>query len=146
MDVKTCCCIHSVYCGHQEASSIISQQKKRKKIFAPGPPRGPPSIWPTVPKSDALPFCHGDGSEIGQKLELFIILHRQKGSTNIVLFEILCRICNFQTKKPVVLKSLTEDIFQFSLKIRELLNNKNILPSFHRTITTTSFQMDVVSK
>ena len=36
LGVKTCYCINSIYFGHQEASSIISQQKMRKKNFAPG--------------------------------------------------------------------------------------------------------------
>ena len=49
----------------------MSQQKNEKKNFAPEPPQGPLSFGPTDPKSDALPFCHGDGSEIGEKSEIF---------------------------------------------------------------------------
>ena len=77
LGIKTCYCIHSVYFGHQEASSINPKQKMRKKKFAPGPPRGPPSNWPSDPKSDALPLSYEGNGENCKKWRLFKLISRK---------------------------------------------------------------------
>ena len=60
----------------------MSQQKNEKKNFAPEPPQGPLSFGPPDPKSDALPFCHGNLSQIGQKFHLYITLVRRNLAQN----------------------------------------------------------------